>query len=125
MAFIEFLEMMARIADIYSALSPGEEEVQTSSIFINDTHIYYLKIEAPQIRKKRHLSLKLEGFIHILYHRIAENNTKDTYILPSKSIFSQDDEDIMSCKKKVGKKKYIYRVDPVLFYLDQGGHVEL
>ncbi len=72
-------------------------------------------------RKKLHLSLKLEGLIHILYHRIADNLTKDTFILPEKSIFTQSEQDIVPLKKKVGKKRFIYRVDPVQFYYEQMG----
>lgn len=39
-------------------------------------------------------------------------------MIPDKSIFLQDESEIQSLKKKVGKKKYIYRVDPVQYYYE-------
>ena len=67
-------------------------------------------------RKKRHLSQKLEALIHVLYNMVAENSVKDAFAMPEKSIFLQTDDEALALKKKPGKKKYIYRIDPVQFY---------
>lgn len=76
-------------------------------------------------RKKKHLSLKLEGLIHVLYQRIAENIIKDTYILPERTIFEETEAENEIRRKKVGRKRFIFKVDPVQFYYEQiGGGVK-
>lgn len=58
---------------------------------------------------------------------MADNLVKDVYILPEKSIFEQTEDDIIPLKKKVGKKKFIYRVEPVQFFYEQmgGGRIRI
>jgi hypothetical protein len=50
---------------------------------------------------------------------VAENAVKDSNSMPEKSIFQQTDDEIVSLKRKTGRKKFIYRVDPVQFYYGQ------
>jgi len=106
MVFVEFLEALARIADIYSAASPGEEET----------------VVGLEERKTRPLHLKLEGLLHILFNRVCDKSTKDSFILPERSIFEEPNTGAVApLPKKNSRKKILIRLDPVAFFFANAG----
>jgi Ran GTPase-activating protein (RanGAP) involved in mRNA processing and transport len=98
MQFIEFMECLARIADVYAAPTLGE----------------FSEVEIPyEVRVAKPLHYKLEGLIPNLFARTVENIVKESYILPEKSIFDWPIDEQQKAAKVIGRKRTIIKVDPV------------